>query len=159
MKHTVVVTVAKGKLQTFDRQHFQAGVARLPDGAYELTLVPIQETRSTAANRYYYGVVLEAIYQACERQHTKDEIHDDMCDRFLKYRLLQVDHRTGEVIERVVAGRSSRLKVSAFYDFVEQVRAWASEFFPDIDIPDPDKDYKQHREQARAKAAKAATAA
>ncbi len=158
MKYSAVVAVKKGKLELLDREHFLSGVHRLPDGAYELALTPVSDTRSNAANRYYHGVVLEHMYQACDRQHTKDEIHDDMCDRFLKYRLIQIDRRTGEVVERIVAGRSSRLKVGPFYDFVEQVRAFAEEFF-DITIPDPDKEYRKHRERARVQTQKKDAAA
>lgn len=158
MKYSAVVLVEKGKLTLPDRAHFLRGVSRLKDGAYEMTIAPVQDTRSDVANRYYFGVVIEHMYQACDRQHTPDEIHDDMCDRFLKYRLIHIDPKTGEVTERFIAGRSSKLKVSAFFDFVEQVRAFAEDFF-NITIPDADKDYKRHREQARAKARKESEAA
>ncbi len=158
MKYSAVVTVQKGKLNLPDRAHFLQGVGRLKDGAYEMTIAPLQDTRSDEANRYYFGVVIEHMHQACDRQHTPDEIHDDMCDRFLKYRLVQVNHRTGDVVERVVAGRTSRLSVSAFYDFVEKVRAFGEEFF-EITIPEPDKEYRKHREQARARARKKEVAA
>lgn len=158
MKYSAIVTVQHGKLQLPDRAHFLNGVGRLRDGAYEMTIAPVQDTRSDVANRYYFGVVIEYMFQACDRQHTPDEIHDDMCDRFLKYRLLNVDPKTGEVTERFVAGRSSKLKAPAFYDFVEKVRAFGEEFF-NIEIPDPDKEYRRHREQARARAAKNAEVA
>lgn len=158
MKYAAVVTVQNGKLNLPDRTHFLQGVGRLKDGAYEMTIAPVHENRSDVANRYYFGVVIEHMYIACDRQHTPDEIHDDMCDRFLKYRLVQIDHRTGEVVERLIAGRTSRLSVSAFYDFVEKVRAFGEEFF-EIAIPDPDKEYRKHREQARARAQKKEAAA
>lgn len=136
-----------GRLILADRQDFALALRQASDGDVQLTLSRVQDTRSAVANRYYFGVVLH--YMSKESGHTKDELHDLMCDRFLRYRVIQISPVSGEVTEREIARRSSGLKVGDFYLFVEQVRQFAGEFYG-IVTPDPDKDYQKHRERARA---------
>lgn len=119
-------------------------------GAVDVIVRPQFHKRSSRANRYYHGCVLKRIVDAT--QNDKDAVHDDMCDRFIEPQTVSyVNKETGEVDERTVPGRSSRLDVSAFYAFVENVRQWAAEWL-DLDIPDPDPAWRELDEADERKA-------
>lgn len=124
-----------GKLFVRDRDSFDQAFAKWKDGDVTLRVEKLSATRSLQANRYYFGVVLDLMAQ--ETGHTKEELHDDMCDRFLRRRLVYLHAETGQIEEREIAGRSSKLSVGEFYEFVEKVRQFAGEFLC-MTIPDPD---------------------
>ena len=105
-------------------------------GPLDVIVRPHQVRRSSRANRYYFGVVLE--WMAEETGQDKDSIHEEMCWRFLEPRVISLTNKTtGEVVERKLRGESSKLSVAAFYKFVEETRLWSSEWLK-IEIPDPD---------------------
>ena len=119
-------------------------------------LAPV--TRSERANAYYWGVVLEHIERLSESGYTADELHDVFCERFIQTDRKRVEffnRMTGEVlITEFDHRRSSALSGLAFYEFVEQVRQFALEFW-NVQTPDPDPEYwrKPRHERRAAKAA------
>jgi hypothetical protein len=136
-----------GKLRLDDKLGFAADIAGMKDGSIVLTVVHGTEKaiRSTRANRYYYGVVLKAIKG--ETGQDLDDIHDFMCQRFLTRRMFLVNNRSGEVEEGEVAGRSSKLSPDDFFEFVEKVRLFATEFFG-IRIEDPNPAWRDRESAA-----------
>lgn len=110
-------------------------------GHVDVIVRPHFVKRSSRANRYYHGPVLNAIVLETEQDH--DSIHDVMCEKFIPPQTVTfVNKHTGETEERQVPGRSSRLSVSEFYHFVEQVRLWAAEWLG-ITIEDPDPEWRR----------------
>jgi hypothetical protein len=145
-KYSTAVRIVSGQIEWADRDGFVQAVRRMTDCDAELTIAQIEDRRSLVANRYYWGKVIQAIAE--ETGQAPDDIHDAMCDRFLKHRITLVNV-LGQVLDLEVAGRSSSLSVAKFYGFVEQVRLFAAEFFG-LSIEDPDPEYQRHRAEAEA---------
>lgn len=82
-------------------------------------------TRSSAANRYLFGVVYKLI--ATHLGYTVDEIHDAMKDKFRA----REDLSTGL---RIV--RSTKTGSDDFWQYVDSVRHWSHTFLG-LYIPDP----------------------
>lgn len=82
-------------------------------------------TRSSAANRYLYGVVYKLI--ARELGYSVEEIHDAMKAKFRS----REDMTTGLVIVR-----STRTGSDDFWQYVDSVRHWSHTFLG-VYIPDP----------------------
>ena len=137
-------TVEAGKL-VLDRAAFAEQVSRLLPEGVPLSLTIQRMTRSQQANAYYWGVVLEAISKSTSAgDQSPEDIHDAMCQMFLpnlgkQVQFFNVLTRTTLTVATETR-RSSKLPSDAFYDFVEQVRAWAASFLT-LTIPDPDPEY------------------
>jgi hypothetical protein len=117
--------VQHGKLYIQGRKQFDALVKQLdPNWQLEVSIKRLRATRSTQANRYYWGVVLAAL--ADYTGHTPEELHDIMKAKFLPKALAFSDHN-GEVVEEFVLGGSTRkLNTKEFSDYVNQIRNWAA---------------------------------
>ena len=137
-----------GKLSFADgeRRCLDRWLQTLRGRAVDVTVVEHEATRSTRANAYYWACV---VAPACA--HTGDEpedFHDEMCARFLTRRQITVtDYATGAAEEIVIPGRSSKLPISDFYHFVEQVRQFIGEFLG-VTTDDPDPAYWSKRHVA-----------
>jgi hypothetical protein len=121
----------------------QSMAKRWPVGTkLKITVQP--PTRSERANGYYWGVVIEHIERLSESGYSAQELHDVFCERFILCERKQAEFynkMTGErVITEYSARRSSALTGGPFYDFVENVRLFAREFWG-IETPDPDPEY------------------
>jgi hypothetical protein len=145
-RYATAVKIVNGLIEWSDRDAFVRAVRDMADCDAELTIAQVEDRRSVVANRYYWGVVVKAIAE--DTGQAPDDVHDAMCDRFLKHRITLVNV-LGQVLDLEVAGRSSSLSVAKFYGFVEQVRLFAAEFFG-LSIPDPDAEYQRHRAEAEA---------
>lgn len=87
-------------------------------------------TRSSAANRYLYGVVYKLI--ARELGYSVEEIHDAMKAKFRS----REDITTGLVIVR-----STRTGSDDFWQYVDQVRHWSHTFIG-VYIPEPNEEWR-----------------
>lgn len=104
-------------------------------------------TRSEKANAYLWGVVYETIVKQSESGNTAEDLHDAFCERFILSEHKQVEFfnkMTGEHLVTDVTRRSSALQGGPFYDFVENIREFARQFWG-IETPDPDPDYWRKR--------------
>lgn len=139
--------IEDGKLHV-DKAAFAQGYRSWPDCDVTLTLEHDEAKRSSAANRYLWGVVYKHIHQ-----HTGqdlEDIHDEMCARFTAETISYVNPYSGEMVEVEVVRRTSGMKVSQFHTFVERVRLFAAEFFS-LTVPDPDPEYAQEQDRAVAR--------
>lgn len=130
----VVMAEAKRGLLSYDKRMFQRLAAQLKDGEYELFVQRFRATRSLQANRYYFGVVLSAL--ADHTGYTPDELHELMKMKFLPKHLALTDGNGDIKGEFVMGGSTRKLKVSEFFEFVEQVRRFAAEEL-NVYTPDP----------------------
>jgi hypothetical protein len=110
------------KDDTRQRKLLKAAITHLPEGAYELTIKPVDQTRRSQANRYYWGVVLRMMAE--ESGHGANELHD----------LMKLRHN-GQVItdittgEEVTVGRTTRtLTVAQFSAYLEAVMLDGAEY-------------------------------
>ena len=78
--------------------------------------------RDVKANRYLWKL-LTAIAVASES--TKEIVHDDMCDRFLRTEVLYIHPDTGEISEREFVRGTKHLSAKEFATFLDQIKAWA----------------------------------
>ena len=105
-------------------------------GLYDVHIKPVRVTRSNAANRFTWGVIVKlyAAYLSAVDGETVDpeEAFLDLKRRFLK-RVI-VNKETGEVIA-VTVKRSSQLSPEDFSDFIEHSIAHLAEC--GIDVPEP----------------------
>lgn len=96
-------------------------------GQVEATFRAYRETRSSQANRYYWGVVVPALAEHLGYQ--KDELHEALKGKFLSLDAEPDAH--GLVRVRSTAS----LNTAEFRDYLEQVITWAGAEFG-LDIPE-----------------------
>jgi len=90
--------------------------------------------RSVQANKYYWGVVVEAISDFTG--YERDEVHELLKQLFLP-KPLWLHDAEGEVVGKLVISQSTTtLTVTEFYNYVERIRRWAATTLH-INIPDP----------------------
>lgn len=128
-----IATIKEGKVILANRKRFEADLATLKDGQYEL-IIRLKNRRSTPQNDYYWGVVIWEIRHRLEQlgnRFTPDQIHDLLKAKFLA---IQVSNDQGELLE--VPGSTSGLNKEEFSLYLDKVIQWASEFLG-IEIPEP----------------------
>lgn len=151
-KYSADVQFKAGALVVVERPELTAALKRFKDGEGLLTIERVDDMRSAVANRYYFGVVLKLI--ADHTGHSVDELHEDMCQRFLSRRVIKYIGKDGAIIEHSYVERSSRQDGHAFFEFVEQVRQFALD---DLGVvtPCPNPRYREEREAAQREAVEA----
>jgi hypothetical protein len=124
---------AGAQLLLDDRAAFRRTLTRLEGKRVELVVRLPRRRRTGQQNRYYFGVVLALLAEACgEDFDTKEEreaFHDAVAFKFL------------QIANHPVTGAPRRLRTPAmdtqeFWAYVERVRRWAAETFALV-IPDP----------------------
>lgn len=118
-----------------------------PDCEGTLTL-DTEEKRSSAANRYLFGVVYREIHKYTEQPI--EDIHDEMCVRFTTETIHYTIPATGEIVEMEIVRRTSGMKTTRFHKFVQDVKLFASEFFG-LTFEEPGDDVRQEYERAAAR--------
>jgi len=131
-----------------DRARLSGVLRGLRGKRVDVTVAEHAASRSARANAYYWGVVVKLA--TAHTGDTPEDFHDEMCARFLTRRRIEiVDYATGEAEELTIPGRSSKLTISDFYTFVEQVRLFCAQFL-DVATPDPDPAFWRKRTEAQA---------
>lgn len=92
--------------------------------------------RSSAANRYYWGVVLALI--AAHLGYRSEELHEALKAKFRG----REDITTGLTI-----ARSTRTNSPDFWDYIAQIREWSHAFLG-LYIPEPNEVPESPRERA-----------
>lgn len=139
----VALAVTKdGRLLIQNRRAFDEAVSRLnPEWQLEVTVKRQRATRSTLQNRYYWGVVIDALVRHCDHNYTPDEMHEICKAKFIPKTLAVCDGNGEVVCEYVFGGSTRRLNTEQFGDYMETIRQWAAESL-DLIIPDPDENYE-----------------
>lgn len=126
-----LATVKAGEV-AFNRALFKAALKK-HSGPAVLILRPVEEFRTPAQNRYYWGVIVPVLKaHPLFKTWTEEQLHDGIKEKFLS----TVDPATG----LVKVGSTKELKKSGeFSAFKEAIQQWAAEKL-DIYIPDPNED-------------------
>lgn len=109
-------------------------IASLPDGRYLVSIKSIK-ARSLPQNAYYWGVVVEMVYQGLKEAgfdavRNKDDAHEIMKSLFLK-----IKEAKGVVyIERVQS--TTELTTIGFMEYLLHISTWAFDYLS-ITIPEP----------------------
>lgn len=124
------------------------------DRAWKVTIEAVKSKRSTDANEYYWGCALEVISNVTG--YEKEELHEYFCGLRWGWRQKKVPKTPNNPagIEDVpirmtttdAQGRRCVLSITEFYEYVEFVRRFALMKLQ-LAIPDPDKNWKLHRER------------
>ena len=109
-------TVKNGKLVPDDPALFCKAFYQHEGGRVNVTVEKYTKKRTTQQNRYLNGVVYEII--ADWSDNTRDDIHEAMKSMFLVPK---------EICGVVVAGSTTGLTTAEFNDYVEKIRAWATQ--------------------------------
>lgn len=146
----------RGGRMEIDRAALEREIRQWPDCDGVLTLDLDEAQRSSAANRYLFGVVYEAIIE--HTGQSKEDVHDEMCARFTSETITRNDPRTGRVVSFEVVRRTSGMKVSRFHKFVQDVKLFGSEFCG-VEWDDEPEDMRQEYQRAVAREQKKGAAA
>lgn len=144
---TFTGTVIAGHIHADDKRALAQHLETL-DG--KQVTFSVDDLRSTEAHRYLMGPVYNAMldYIGDTSEAAKLALHEVMKRRFLKRSVVRiVNVQTGEIEEEEVVESSTIQTVKGFYQFVEQVRLFASEWMG-LTIPDPNPAFKARRGKA-----------
>lgn len=145
--HAKVVRSPAGTRLVFDNgTQWKVALSDRVGERVTLTIDKFKDRRSVRANAYYWGVVLKLIAE--HSGHTPQDLHDALSEKFAPGEQKQmefVNTFTGEIEELTTdSRRTSKLSMHDFYEYVEHVRVWASEWMG-VETPDPDPDYWRKR--------------
>ena len=132
-----VVTTAelrKGRLRVRNWNRVASELRHCRDGEFVVTIKRARATRSSQANRWYWGCVVGLVAE--HTGYTAEEIHEIYKAKFLPKTLAFADGN-GEVLgEFVIGGSTTRLNTVEFSEFCERIREWAADSLGVV-IPDP----------------------
>ena len=114
-------------------------------GDVVITVARKHAIRSVEANRYYrFALTLISEHTG----HSVDELHEWAKAKFLPAQHLAICDGNGEIKDELtVGGTTTTLNSVEFYEFVEAIRQFAAQEL-DVDIPDPDPEWKEHGREA-----------
>ena len=130
----------------------------LPDDrTWKVTIEAVKSKRSTDANEYYWGCVLEMISNVTGYESA--EVHEYLCGLRWGWKQKRVPKTPSnpDGVEDVpmrtttmdTQGKRCVLSITEFFDYVEFCRRFASVKLG-LNIPDPDKAWKEKRERVAA---------
>lgn len=119
-------TVKDHKLIFDNPEAFTVAKTLLEGKRFELTLDKEKVTRTSASNRYLWGVVYAVISEATG--YDPEQVHDAMKEKFASTRL-----ENGLMITE----RTSKMDTIRFTKYVDDIKRFAAEFFQ-VYIPDAD---------------------
>lgn len=151
-----VYILRKDRLREHDVDRLLQAVQELSrDKKYRAVLEEIKSEYSDLQRAYYWGCVVEAISQ--ETGYETKELHEYLCGTRWGWKDKKVPKtpRNPEGIESVPVrtttrdehGRRSKLGKMQFEEFIEFARRFAAQKL-NLVIPDPDKEWRLHKEAA-----------
>jgi hypothetical protein len=132
---TEFVTTAvidQGKFRVRNRQQFDEVIRSWPDGEYLVRIERLHATRSSQANRYYWGVVIATISE--HTGYTPEETHDVLKTMFLPKQVAMLNGNGFIANELVIGGSTAKLTRVEFGEYVARIREWAMTVL-ELDIP------------------------
>lgn len=136
------------------RQNIMVSIGSLR-GQYDVLIKPVDPRRSDPQNRYFHGVILQALMEFLNdpghgdgrTRYTLEECKDFLVGRVLG--LVDVIHpSTGEVLHQVRRSTAA-LDKAEFSEFIESCIVYLAETF-DISVPSPALYYQQDNKAANA---------
>ena len=116
------------------------------NGIYEVSLKPRRNTRSSRANRYYWGVVVQAFYDFLRDQ--EETVTDaEMAHVELKRSILgtKAVALRGGITARILK-TTHDMDSAQFADYIERARTWLASKL-DIQTPDPGEMNLEYRKE------------
>lgn len=126
--------VNRGRLKVRVTPDFTRALQSFHDGPVTVRIERKRATRSTQANRLYWGVYVATLSEYTG--FTPDEMHEVLKAKFLPKRLAVCDGNGEVVDEYVLGGSTTKLDVVEFGDYLAAIQAWAQDL--GIEIPTED---------------------
>jgi len=124
-----------GKLRLMNEALYREVVGAWPDCAVTVTITKKHATRSSQANRYWWGVCVAHVAETTG--YTPEEVHEIAKQMFLP-KHLAVTGKNGELLgDYVIGGTTSTLNGVEFGEFVAKFKQWALDKLGVL-IPEPD---------------------
>ena len=110
-----------------------------------------EKKRSTASNRYYFGVIVRRIAE--QQQMSVIDVHKGLKLRLLEKPLVFTDPSTGEIIDEIiVGGETHTMTQKEFNQYVRSAELFGAEFFGlDFTSGERDEFYSSLCTEARSK--------
>lgn len=118
MKLVIKVTNGEAKLD-----YLAEKIKELKDGSYEMNIKKSRTIRSINQNNYYWGCVIDEMFELYEKTVKPSEIHD-----FLGYKFLTISYRhplSDELISKITS--TTKLNTKQMEEYLEQCRKYAME--------------------------------
>lgn len=139
---TFLATIKNGKLQFTSFRAWQTFVSQLEGCAIEVTIKKQSKRKSTQANRYYWGVVVECCRQGMEamdgNQWTGEEAHE-LLKCYCNAKELKAGMNTVKV-----AKTTKGMESEEFTMYIDRCIKWIYEVFG-IHVPSSDDVYTEYR--------------
>lgn len=127
--------IQHGKLHLSNRKRFSDDCRQFKDCDVEI-IIKKKGKRSSQANRYYWGCVVEEIrLNMLDRgyRYEAETIHEFLKGKF-NFEVVVIE-ATGERID--IPSTTTDMNKDEFYEYVERVREWAA-ISLELNIPDPE---------------------
>lgn len=132
-----LATVRAWGLELADQAGFEADIRKQfrPGALVYLRLETARATRSVRANRYYWGVLVDAIAE--HTGYAPEEMHEILKAKFLP-KAVSIRNGNGRIVaEYVIGGTTTTLTAKEFAIYCDRIRLWALEELG-VAVPDPD---------------------
>lgn len=129
--------VVDGRLPEREAKRIGEAIRKLDGKRIVVSLQEVKKTRSSQANRYYWGVCVKLITDAFRdagNMVNSDDVHDFLKSEVGKLSQVLVTVE-GEVFRG--PGSTTKLTTTEFSNYIEAVKAWAADRL-DLKIPSPD---------------------
>lgn len=126
----------------------QLAFERFGECELKILVVKYGKTRTSAQNRYYWGVCVSMIH--AELQNLGNEVSPETVHDFLKNRWLTpepISNSDGEQIGNVLPSTTLLTRVQ-FMEYLEAIKAWAADTL-NIYIPDPNEEWEDIAEPVK----------
>lgn len=131
LSNMILGRIKNGKLQV--QRFFKKDLLKLE--GREVEIMPVESTRSSQANRYYWGIVIKLISE--HTGFTPEEVHEVFKKKFLTY------HKSYKGKVYKFTKSTTDLKISDFAGYVDKIIQYATSELGII-IPDAEIAYEEY---------------
>jgi hypothetical protein len=141
--------IEKGTLHLENRRRFEQEIKSAKDMDVTI-IIKKRGKRSSQANRYYWGVLIEEIRQDIKRRGERveaDTIHEFLKEKFSPNKTKIEIEATGELLE--LPGSTTTMNVSEFSEYLERIIEWCATTL-ELVIPPPNTQTSLFNDQNKA---------
>ena len=113
---TFLALVEKGKMELYNRPHFEKFVSELDDGKYTMTIKKHKKIRSELQNAYYWGYIIKTFSEKVKS--SPEETHKFLGEEILSY-TYHCEH-SGDMRVRIKS--TTKLTTKEFELYMERCR-------------------------------------
>lgn len=129
--------VSNGKINfTGSRPWVRMRISELPDGEYDLEIRKHFKKRSLSQNAYYWGVVVQLVFEGLREAGFDDVVDQEDAHEVLKSMFFKkvIHSEKHDNLEQIVS--TTKFSTAEFNERIEAITRWAFEYLG-ITIPPP----------------------